>query len=67
MLAAHANQNLILADIPLVEQWRVSKKGEDKNLWSHSTHKCCSPVLLIHQCPKDAILLQPCVFIHLIS
>lgn len=30
MLAAHTNQNLILADIQLVEQCRLSKEGKQK-------------------------------------
>lgn len=32
MLAAHTNQNLILADIQLVEQCRDSKEGKQETL-----------------------------------
>lgn len=37
MLAAHTNQNLILADIQLVEEWRVSKMGKAR-ICDHIPH-----------------------------
>lgn len=48
MLAAHTNQNLILADIQLVEQCRLSKKGKQKTVIKFQIH-LFSAVLLILQ------------------
>lgn len=66
MLAVQTNQNLILADIQLVEQWRASKKGMAL-ICDHIPHGNVFSSALIHQCPKAAILFQLGVFIHLVS